>query len=111
MAGGQVTVPSDQARHLATVLRLHPGDRVTVFDGTGPEHVAELETVAPTLAAARIVETHPGRSPALHLVLLQGVPKGMKMDGIVRMGTVIGVSEFIPVTSARTVGAGRGPVT
>src|SRR5207244_12492443 len=79
-------------------------------DGTGPEHVAELETVAPTRAAARIVETHPRRSPALHLVLLQGVPKGMKMDGIVRMGTEVGVSEFIPFTSARTVAAGRGSV-
>jgi len=106
-----VTFPPDQARHLATVLRLHPGDRVTVFDGTGPEHVAELETVAATRAAARIVETHPGRSPALHLVLLQGVPKGTKMDGIVRMGTEVGVTEFIPFISARTVAAGRGRVT
>lgn len=105
-----MTFPPDQARHLATVLRLRAGDRITVFDGTGSEHVAELETVTPTKTVARIFETHRGRSPALHLALLQGVPKGAKMDVIVRMGTEVGVTEFVPFTSARTVAGGAGRV-
>jgi len=110
IVGAQVSFPPDQARHVATVLRLRPGDRVVVFDGTGTEYLAELETVTPTRTAARIIETHRGVSPALHLALLQGVPKAAKMDDIVRMGTELGVSEFIPFISARTVAVGRGRV-
>lgn len=92
------------------MLRLRPGDRVAVFDGTGTEYVTELETVTPERVGARIIETHRGRAPALHLTLLQGVPKGMKMDGVIRMGTEVGVTEFMPFTSARTVAAGQGRV-
>jgi 16S rRNA (uracil1498-N3)-methyltransferase len=87
---------------------LRPGDRLVVFDGMGIEYVAELEAVTPTQTAARIIETHRGLSPPLSLALLQGVPKGTKMDAIVRMGTELGVTEFIPFISARTVAAGRG---
>lgn len=108
--GSVATFAPDQSRHIATVLRMRPGDRVVVFDGTGAEYIAELETVTPTRTAARIIETHRGGSPALHLALLQGVPKAAKMDDIVRMGTELGVSEFIPFISARTVAVGRGRV-
>ncbi len=104
------TFAPDQSRHIATVLRMRPGDRVVVFDGTGTEYIAVLETVTPTQTGARIIETHRGVSPALHLVLLQGVPKGAKMDDIVRMGTELGVTEFMPFISARTVAMGRGRV-
>ena len=108
--GSVATFAPDQSRHIATVLRMRPGDRVVVFDGTGAEYIAELETVTPTRTAARIIETHRGVSPALHLALLQGVPTGAKMDDIVRMGTELGVTEFIPFISARTVAIGRGRV-
>lgn len=100
--------PPEQTRHVATVLRLRPGDRVVVFDGTGTEYVAELVTVAPDSVRARAVETHTGTRPMLHLALLQGVPKGTKMDEVVRMGTELGAAEFMPFLSARTVAEGRG---
>lgn len=103
-----IVFPPEQARHVATVLRLRPGERVVVFDGTGTEYVAELVTVTPAHASARPVETRPGTRPLLHLALLQGVPKGTKMDEVVRMGTELGVAEFIPFLSARTVAEGRG---
>jgi 16S rRNA (uracil1498-N3)-methyltransferase len=39
----------------------------------------------------------------LDLTLAQGVPKGDKMDGIVRMATELGVTRVIPLLTARTV--------
>ncbi len=110
MVGSVATFAPDQSRHMATVLRLRPGERVLVFDGTGVEHVAELETVTAERVAARVVETLQSVQPTLHLALLQAVPKGTKMDDVVRMGTELGVTEFIPFISARTVAAGRGRV-
>ncbi len=79
-----------------------------MFDGAGTEYVVELRTVTRDHVGARIVETHTGARPVLHLALLQGVPKGTKMDEVVRMGTELGVAEFIPFLSARTVAEGRG---
>lgn len=104
----EVAFPPEQTRHVATVLRLRPGDRVVVFDGAGTEYVVELRAVMPNHVGARILETHTGARPLLHLALLQGVPKGTKMDEVVRMGTELGVAEFIPFLSARTVAEGRG---
>lgn len=95
---------------MAAVLRLKPGDRVIAFDGRGLEWVVELDSVARSGVGAHILETRRGVGPAVHLTLLQGVPKGAKMDDIVRMGTELGVREFTPFTSARTVATGRGRV-
>src|SRR6185295_9754220 len=39
----------------------------------------------------------------LDLTLAQGVPKGDKMDGIVRMATELGVTRVVPLLTARTV--------
>lgn len=92
---------------MAIVLRLHPGDRVQVFDGVGREYEVELESVRAEEVTGKIVRASEGRRPALHLSLLQGVPKGAKMDDVIRMGTEIGVAEFIPFLSERTVAEGR----
>src|SRR3989442_3732233 len=37
-----VTLPRDEAEHLTRVLRLGPGDNVSVFDGRGREFVARV---------------------------------------------------------------------
>lgn len=83
---------------------------MVAFDGTGVERVVVLDTVTAAAVTARVADTRRGVVPALHLTLLQGVPKGAKMDAIVRMGTELGVMDFVPFISARTVASGRGRV-
>lgn len=107
IAGDRLTVRGAQGRHLAVVLRLRPGDHILAVDGSGLERVVELERVTPEETTGRILDTHPGTQPAIHLTLLQGVPKGSKMDDVIRMGTELGVAEFIPILTQRTVAEGR----
>ncbi|MBI2200539.1 MAG: 16S rRNA (uracil(1498)-N(3))-methyltransferase [Armatimonadetes bacterium] len=107
VTGNRVTLRNSQARHVAVVLRLRPGDRVVVLDGTGREFEVELESIAAEEVIGRIVSAREGRRPVLHLALLQGVPKGAKMDDVIRMGTEVGVAEFVPFLSERTVAEGR----
>ena len=38
----EISLESDQEHHLLDVLRLQPGDQVTVFDGEGREARAEI---------------------------------------------------------------------
>ncbi len=105
----QVLFPADEARHIAAVLRLHPGDQVVVIDGTGVERTVVLTEVSSGKVAGRVAETRAITRRGV-LALVQGVPKGAKMDDVVRMGTELGVSEFFPFLSKRTVAEGRGRI-
>jgi 16S rRNA (uracil1498-N3)-methyltransferase len=42
LRGGEVRLPENVARQVSTVLRMAPGDRLRLFDGSGPEWEAEL---------------------------------------------------------------------
>lgn len=96
---GPVELPSDELDKLRKVLRLSSGAEVAVLPDDGSlvrcrldgRRVVALETVRP--------ETE----PALHLTLAQALPKGDKLEEIVRAGTELGVSRFIVFPSERTV--------
>jgi len=108
IAGGRVTLGGSEAHHLAVVLRLRAGDRVLVVDGSGLEHIVRLTDVAPDAVTGEVLQTTAGTTPPLDLILVQGVPRGAKMDEIVRMGTELGVGTFIPALTVRSVAQSRG---
>lgn len=105
LAPGQVAVlVGSDAQHIARVLRLRPGDRIVLCDGRGFDYAAELVSVDPARVAARVLSSAPSRGePPLFLILVQGIPKGDKMDLVVQKAVEVGVSRIIPVLAARTV--------
>jgi len=102
--GQLVALGETDAQHAARVLRLRPGDRVILCDGRGFDYEAELVTVAAGQVTARVIARTPSRGePPLHLSLVQGIPKGDKMDLVVQKAVEVGVSRIVPVFTARTV--------
>ena len=99
----RVVLPPEESRHATAVLRLRSGERIIVFDGRGQDYLVELTAVTPRVVEGRVIETHAGARPAVHLTLVQGVPKGAKMDTIIRMGTELGIARFVPVLTRRAV--------
>lgn len=110
VAGDRVTIGGPEAHHIATVLRLQPTDRVTVIDGSGAEYLVELERVSSEQVTGRVMDRSHGLRPWFRLTLIQGIPKGGKMDDVVRMGTELGITEFVPAHTARSVAASGGRV-
>jgi 16S rRNA (uracil1498-N3)-methyltransferase len=108
--GGTVVLRGGEARHAVVVLRLRRGDRVVVFDGAGTERVVELTEVSSDEIAGRVLAAREGITPAVRLILIQGVPKGSKMDDVIRTGTELGVGEFVPVLTRRAVSQAPGKV-
>jgi 16S rRNA (uracil1498-N3)-methyltransferase len=108
--GGEVVLRGGEARHAAVVLRLRKGDEIAVFDGAGAERVVALSDVSPEQVVGRVLDTRQGITPPVRLILLQGVPKGAKMDEVIRMGTELGVGRFLPLRTRRAVGESRGRV-
>ncbi len=108
IAADRVVLRGGEAHHAAVVLRLQPGARIVVVDGSGLERTIELTEVSPDQVTGRVLQTKAGPRRRVELVLVQGVPKAAKMDAVVRMGTELGVMEFIPALTRRTVAVGRG---
>jgi 16S rRNA (uracil1498-N3)-methyltransferase len=101
--GDVITLPEEEAEHLARVLRLKAGDALRVFNGRGHEFDAIVEQAGKGRVRVRLGEAaHPAPEPRVAITLAQAVLKGDKMDDVVRDATMLGVAEIQPVVTART---------
>jgi len=101
--GDQVTFSRDESRHLARVLRLAVGTTVIAVDGSGRDYTVRLDAVGATTTGTIVGEAaHDTESP-FAITLVQGVPKGDKLDDVVRAATELGVARIAPALTARTV--------
>ena len=101
---GRGVVHGQELTHLMKVLRLRAGDCVTVFDNTGWEHEAVIETLTSERGELKIVESHAtGRDPSIPITLAAGLTKGEKLDWVIEKATELGVTTVIPFLSSYTV--------
>jgi 16S rRNA (uracil1498-N3)-methyltransferase len=94
-----VTLTADEARHLREVLRLKPGDEVSVFDGEGKEYRARVVQARREFAELGLDEeiaTARPESP-LQLTLAVALLKGEKFDLVVQKATELGVNRVVPL--------------
>ena len=104
VTGGRVTFDAEETHHLARVLRLRAGALVHTVDGQGQELAVRLTRVGPREAEGEIVSRGVRRAESpLDLTLVQGIPKGEKLESIIRMATELGVARVVPVIAARSV--------
>ena len=100
----RVDFTDEQRKQLRNVLRLRAGDVVSVLDGSGREFATEIEALDEKHAVGRILKIEtPATEPSQRLTLVQGLPKGEKLDLILQKCTEIGVAEFLIVETARSV--------
>ena len=94
-----VTLAADEARHLREVLRLKPGDPVSVFDGEGKEFSARVGQARREFAELELegeIEAARPESP-LRITLAVALLKGEKFDLVVQKATELGVYKIVPL--------------
>jgi 16S rRNA (uracil1498-N3)-methyltransferase len=98
---GNLTLASDESRHLRDVLRLRPGDEVYAFDGEGREFLCTIDEISRDFAQLKVVaDVEPARSESpLELTLAVALLKGEKFDLVVQKATELGVTHIVPVTT------------
>lgn len=104
-----IAIVDPVARQLRTVLRVTPGDRISVFDGSGGEWELEIEHVGKTDVSASLVSAiKPVPSPSKQVTLLLGLARPERIELAIQKCTELGATRFIPVTSERVQGGNTG---
>lgn len=83
--------------HIVRVLRLSPGDAVTLVDEGGGEHNGVIDQVAKEWVAVKIAMSAgpPGTgTDTPRITICQAIPKGEKIDLILQKGTELGAHDF-----------------
>ncbi len=99
-----VVLSGSQAHQIRHVLRLRPGDRVTLLDNGGLAYEAELVGYEGDRARFELlnVRAAPG-DPGVHVTLYQSVLKGERFEWVLQKGTELGISRFVPLVCVRNV--------
>ena len=98
------TLDGPEAHHLLHVMRAAVGTAVTLFDDSGAEFTAVVESTRRSEATLRITERHEVNRE-LHFPLTVGValPKGDRQKWLVEKLTELGVTTLVPLITERGV--------
>jgi 16S rRNA (uracil1498-N3)-methyltransferase len=101
--GAEVLLSPEESHHALRVLRLGPGDVVTLLDGAGVE--ARGTVLAADKRAVRIGVRERIVHPPLPcaVTLLQSLPKGRLMDTIIEKATELGAARIVPLLTEHTI--------
>jgi len=97
-----VVLPSEESHHLARVLRVQPGQEITLFDGQGSVADAVIESVGKSTVEARVSKRWKVPPPAVQIDLIQAVPKPDRWELVLQKAVELGVSNIQPVLTQCT---------
>lgn len=102
--GDYINVDGENARHIASSLRMSPGERLTVCNNAGFDYLCVIESVGGKDVLLLVEEVHPSDTePETEISIYQCIPKSDKLELIVQKCTELGVVEFVPVRSSRCI--------
>jgi 16S rRNA (uracil1498-N3)-methyltransferase len=101
--GREAALPRDQAHYLTGVLRLQPGDPVSVFNGRDGEWLAHLTQVSKKGAALRCERQVSAAKPPPDIDYCFAPLKHARLDYVVQKATELGARRLRPVITQRTI--------
>ena len=108
--GNTITVTGDDVNHISRVLRLKCGDEIEVCDKNKTDYLCEILEISKTEVVLNIVKKYANNNESdIDVTLFQGIPKGDKMDDIVKKCVELGVKKIVPVSMKRTVVKVKSP--
>jgi len=103
----KIRVRGDTFHYIRKVLRMKCGDVFSGFDGTGFEYTVRICAWEEDFLEGTILESKnvADTETPFNLQLFQSIPKGGKMDFIIRETSQLGVKKIVPVISRRVIGS------
>ncbi len=99
-----VEITGSDVNHIRNVLRMKPGEKISVSDGGGHTYTCIIEEIAADLVQACIEKTEEASTELnASITLFQGLPKGDKMELIIQKCVELGVDRIVPVSTRRSI--------
>ncbi len=101
-SGAELALDKSAAHYLVSVLRLRADDALIVFNGSGGEYSALLQSATNKQATITIGEYSAGVEPSpVRVVLAIGLSRGERMDWVIQKAVELGVNEIVPLFTER----------
>lgn len=101
--GDTLRLDGREAHHALHVLRLKPGERVTVLDGAGSQFLCAVDHTAKDSLTLAAQEKKSTPAPPAPITLLVAVPKGKIIEGIIQKAVELGTYRVVPLLTERVV--------
>ena len=103
IAADRFRVAGEDAHHVLRVLRMRQGDRFGIVS-QGETYEVEIVDVQEDELIVRVIAQMASFSePPFAVALLQGLPKGERLDELLMHGTEVGVTQFVIFEGVRSV--------
>lgn len=102
--GAELQLNEKTSHYLGNVLRLKPGAKLILFDGSGCDYAAHLLSVKKKVAVVSIeskTDSPLALESKIHTEIAIGLSKGDKMDFVVQKCTELGVNIIQPLLTER----------
>jgi len=101
IVSGTIAVTGDDAAHITKVLRMKPGERVTVCDLAGHDYDTVVASVGSTVTLEITGVKASGNEPPYRAVVYQSLVRGDRFDTVLQKATELGASAIVPVLTSR----------
>lgn len=101
----EIMITGSDVNHMKNVLRMRPGEEVSVSDGNNCHYLCRIKEYEGTAEAVLDIVQRQENDTELSskIYLFQGLPKQDKMELIVQKAVELGVYQIIPVAAKRCV--------
>lgn len=100
----EISITGQNAHYLVNVLRLKINDEFQILGKNGNLYRARIISTGKKIVKAKIVTSeYINTESSLHLVYVQAILRGEKMDFLIQKAIELGVKEIYPVVTTRTV--------
>jgi 16S rRNA (uracil1498-N3)-methyltransferase len=107
-AGVLIALPPGEAHHVVRVLRLRPGEEISLFDGEGTEAVGRIAAIRGGAVDVNILEARSRPRPAPAIALwAPWLKEAPRVDWLVEKAGELGVARLTVYGTPRGTGAKR----
>ncbi|MEI6858840.1 MAG: 16S rRNA (uracil(1498)-N(3))-methyltransferase [Shewanella sp.] len=102
VVSNSLTLHDEAASHIGRVLRMTPGDHISLFNGSEHDYLAEIISANKKNVSVKVLSScvNTSESP-LHIHLGQVISRGDRMDFTIQKSVELGVNTITPLFSER----------
>ncbi|MGQ9845772.1 MAG: RsmE family RNA methyltransferase [Caldisericia bacterium] len=99
-----VIIDGDDFHHLVNVLRIKINEKLFIVVDKGDRFIGRVNLIEKNRLIVELIEKIKNNfEPNFNLYIAQSIPKGKKIESIIKYGTELGIKGFFPLITERTV--------